>query len=353
MPEFGASLSRSLSRPKLDTTIIIDNEGEDEKGQCSLFALVSLNASTAPSIEVPWSQLLALSLSPDKDPPVLTVGRHKDCKVQLSDPRVSLHHFEIVARRRCSPTDTTCESLTYECHLNDLSSNGTAVNGKTVGKNLSERLRSGDEICVLPTHKVGQDKRIAFIFRNTTEILGTPKEVKQLELDELVLCPICMQAIYKCVALMPCFHNFCMACYSEWMNRKDNCPVCRQKVTAVMKNHAMDGVVEAFLEAYPERRRSKEELEDMDARDRLRLCAGGKVVRDHCEVGIWGAARAAGSVASTNATVAPPASGRGASSSAPASLPSTIPERRPTESSSPGNREATTPRIGTQVCVVQ
>lgn len=351
MHHLGASLSRSLSRPKLDTTVIIENEGEDEKGQCSLFALVSLNVSTAPTIEVPWSQLLALSLSPDKDPPVLTVGRHKDCKVQLSDPRVSLHHFEIVARRRCSPTDTTCESLTYECHLHDLSSNGTSVNGKTVGKNLSERLRSGDEICVLPTHKVGQDKRIAFIFRNTTEILGTPKEIKQLELDELVICPICMQPIYKCVALMPCFHNFCMACYSEWMHRKEECPVCRTKVSAVMKNHAMDGVIEAFLEAFPERRRSKEELEDMDARDRLRLCAGGKVVRDHCEVGTWGAARAGG-VAITNASVAPTASARGASStsSAPATV---VPERRTNDGSSPGGREATTPRIGTQVCAVQ
>eukprot|EP00913_Durusdinium_trenchii_P035816 g33515.t1 len=92
-------------------------------------------------------------------------------------------------------------------------------------------------------------------------------------LEELVLCPICMQPIYKCVALMPCSHSFCMSCCSDWIRRdaeSAQCPLCRRRITAVMKNHPMDSVVEAYLVARPDRRRPKEELLDMDSRDKLR-----------------------------------------------------------------------------------
>lgn len=341
------AFNASLTRPLLDTTLILDTKQDDDKGQCPLFALVSLNYLTAPSLEVPWSQLLALSISPEKDPAVLSVGRHKDCSVQLSDPRVSLHHFEIAARRK--PIQTApAERLEYDCFLNDLSSNGTAVNGKTVGKGTTQQLRSGDEICVLPTHKVGQDKRIAFVFRNTTEALTASSEVKQLDLDELVICPICMQPIYKCVALMPCFHNYCMACYSEWMVRKDECPVCRQNVSAVIKNHAMDAVIEAFLEAFPERRRSKAELQDMDDRDKLKLGAGGKVVKDICAVAPVGTFVPANTVMSAvpAATPAAPPSGQALT---PGGVPATA-------STTPGpttGAESVRARIGTQVCSIQ
>jgi hypothetical protein len=347
MPDLGSSI-----RTKLDTTLIIEDKTDekDKVHQCPLFALVSLNYLTAPSLEVPWSQLLALSISPEKEPPVLSVGRHNDCTVQLADLRVSLHHFEIAARRKHCPTGLTSDAFAYDCFLNDLSSNGTSINGRTVGKGLSQQLRSGDEICVLPPHKVGQESRIAFVFRNATEALATP-EVKQLDLDELVICPICMQSIYKCVALMPCFHNFCMSCYSEWMARKDECPVCRTNVTAVMKNHAMDAVIEAFLEAFPDRRRSISEMQDMDARDRLRLTTGGKVVKDFCMVAPVGT-RPASDLNVNTSTVLPSASSqaqavRGSTSSTPSTA--TAPSGTTTASGSGSVRS----RMGTQVCSVQ
>lgn len=288
--EFNAS----LSRPKLDATLVLENDLDDSTEQqkrqqqnTALFALASLNTRTAPSAEVCWSQLLALSLAPESEP-VLTVGRHKDCGVRLTDPRASVNHFDIVARKSQKEDSfaNSVEGLTYECFLNDRSSNGTTVNGTIVGKGQSRKLCTGDEVCVLPASRVGQDEMIAFLFRNTTETLGTPEGVMALvlDLDELVVCPICMQTIYKCVALNPCSHNFCMACCSDWMRRKNDCPVCRRPITAVMKNLPMDSVVEAFLSANPSRRRSAIELRDMDARDQLRLGASGKLVRDVCSL---------------------------------------------------------------------
>lgn len=254
-----------------------------------IFALASLNPKTAPSAEVRWSQLLSLTLATTGEP-LLTVGRSKECKLQLADPRASTRHFEIVVRRKDSPAESHGpEALHFDCVLNDCSSNGTAVNGAIVGKGGSRQLRSGDEICVLPAHRVGDDEMIGFIFRNATERLAEPEQVRSLELDELVTCPICMQIIYKCVALTPCSHNFCMACLSDWMRRKKDCPVCRRHIVAVMKNLPMDNVIEAFLEACPRSKRSDEEKRDMDARDLLRLGQSGRLVRDVCAVAPRGA----------------------------------------------------------------
>mmetsp|Transcript_31630 Transcript_31630/g.73827 ORF Transcript_31630/g.73827 Transcript_31630/m.73827 type:complete len:391 (-) Transcript_31630:79-1251(-) len=276
-------------RFKLDVTLVLSqsaNNGQEGSGdQPPLFSLHSLNPQTAPSAEVPWSQLLALTFTQEAAPSVLTVGRHGDCNIRLDDPRVSVHHFEIAARRQPSALgDAT--SVTYECVLRDCSSNGTTVNGEMVGKGNSRRLKSGDEIVILPISKVGKDNTIGFLFRNMTEVLTTPKiaDSKQIQLGQHVTCPICIGVIHKCMAVMPCFHNFCSSCLSQWLlRRRDSrpCPVCRQEVTAVIKNHAMDAVIDAFLDAYPEKRRSRLELRDMDATDTLRLEPGSKLVFSH------------------------------------------------------------------------
>jgi len=282
-----AELDKSLSRPKLDATLVLDSCKEEEtpKRPHTLFALASLNSKTAASAEVPWSQLLALSLKPDVEP-VLSVGRHKDCHVQVNDQRVSVVHFDVVARRAGQAGLSGMEDLFYECFLHDRSSNGTAINGEVVGKGQSRPLRHGDEIAVLPAKRVGEEEMIAFLFRNTSEGLRSPRAAKSMaaDLEELVLCPICMQPIYKCVALLPCSHNYCMACCSDWIHHKAECPLCRRRITAVMKNHPMDSVVETFLSAQPERRRSEQEQRDMDSRDKLRLGQSGKLVRDFCSI---------------------------------------------------------------------
>lgn len=340
-------------RSKLDTTLIIDAAGGVEEGEgkhSPLFALVSLNLDAAPSCEVPWSQLLALSLKAESDPFLLTVGRRKDCTLRLEDPRVSQVHFEIASYRK--PGSSIGSPLMYECALNDMSSNGTSVNGSVVGKGNSQRLRSGDEIVVLQESKVGADKRIAFVFRNSTEVLASPKgSGKQLELEEHIACPICLQVTYKCVALMPCLHNFCMSCYSDWMFEKDDCPICRRLVTAVVRNQPMDAVCDAFLEMMPERRRPARELEDMDKKDRMRLAVGGKIVRSVASVGTsTPAARPSNSAAS--AARPSVASGSDAPSAAPpprVALPRDVPGRQASDDILSTRSNG----VGTTVCALQ
>jgi len=272
-------LEHSLGRPRLDATVVFGDAlraGDDllskwePRRPTPIFAFVSVNPLMAPSAEVPWSQLLALSLALEGEP-VLTVGRGEECGIRLSDPRVSHRHFGIFARR---------EDMAYECFICDYSSNGTGVNGEILGKGKRRQLHSGDEICILPAHIVGDGERISFLFRNATESFATPDKMRALALDDLLACPICLQTMYKCVTLAPCAHNFCMTCCSDWMRKKAECPVCRRSFLAIMKNHAMDSVIEVFLESSPKYRRCEQDLKDMDARDQLRLGCSGKLVLD-------------------------------------------------------------------------
>merc|ERR1740117_58224 len=51
---------------KLDVTMVLNSpalEDKTKKPELPLFSMVSINPDTAPTIEVPWSQLLALSLA--------------------------------------------------------------------------------------------------------------------------------------------------------------------------------------------------------------------------------------------------------------------------------------------------
>lgn len=300
---WGPGSSLTAGQLKLDVTMVLNKSLDDddvseivelqEKMQPPLFCLASINQRTAPCVEISWDQLLALSCSPRNEPPVLTVGRHQSCSVQLQDPRVSLRHFEIVAQKSYAEDaeESEMDDVMYTCVLNDLSSNGTAINGTIVGKGESAQLHSGDEICVLPASVVGEDQKIGFLFRNAAEAMSSAAHsggavssadvAEELGLTDLVSCPICMMVIHRCVALTPCLHNFCSACLSDWMNRGISgwtCALCQTDAEAVVRNHAMDEVVAAVLRSSPENCRSESELADMDARDRLQLggqCGSG------------------------------------------------------------------------------
>ncbi|GCB62267.1 hypothetical protein scyTo_0014470, partial [Scyliorhinus torazame] len=71
------------------------------------------------------------------------------------------------------------------------------------------------------------------------------------------------------VSLQPCMHSFCAACYSGWMERSSLCPTCRCPVERISKNHMVNNLVEAYLLQHPEKCRSGDELQSMDARNKI------------------------------------------------------------------------------------
>ena len=80
---------------------------------------------------------------------------------------------------------------------------------------------------------------------------------------------ICQEILYKCVSVVPCLHNFCSACCSDCLKRSSECPICRTQISEVRRNHDLSNLIDAFLDAHPERKRSAEELAEMDARSTI------------------------------------------------------------------------------------
>jgi hypothetical protein len=211
-----------------------------------------------------------------------------------------------------------------QCILTDFSTNGTFVNRRCIGRGQSAVLTSGDEVVVLPPERVGDADAVRFVFRSDFDVwarqmvdakdeavrlwpaleayssparpvslpglesqlpkmdgelpvlspLISPKCLKSAKadyewgkaLEEELTCPCCCGVFFRCTACLPCLHNFCAPCVSEWVREKGECPVCREPVTDLVRNCAIDGVVETLFAAFPDRKRTKCEMEDLEAR---------------------------------------------------------------------------------------
>uniref|UniRef100_A0A4W3IND1 E3 ubiquitin-protein ligase CHFR n=1 Tax=Callorhinchus milii TaxID=7868 RepID=A0A4W3IND1_CALMI len=98
---------------------------------------------------------------------------------------------------------------------------------------------------------------------------GTSEGKQPDKMEETLTCIICQDLLHDCVSLQPCMHSFCAACYSGWMERSSLCPTCRCPVERISKNHMVNNLVEAYLLQHPEKCRSGEELQSMDARNKI------------------------------------------------------------------------------------
>ncbi|XP_078083302.1 E3 ubiquitin-protein ligase CHFR [Mustelus asterias] len=98
---------------------------------------------------------------------------------------------------------------------------------------------------------------------------GTSEGKQPDKMEETLTCIICQDLLHDCVSLQPCMHSFCAACYSGWMERSSLCPTCRCPVERISKNHMVNNLVEAYLLQHPEKCRSGDELQSMDARNKI------------------------------------------------------------------------------------
>uniref|UniRef100_A0A2K5QAP6 E3 ubiquitin-protein ligase CHFR n=1 Tax=Cebus imitator TaxID=2715852 RepID=A0A2K5QAP6_CEBIM len=89
------------------------------------------------------------------------------------------------------------------------------------------------------------------------------------KMEETLTCIICQDLLHDCVSLQPCMHTFCAACYSGWMERSSLCPTCRCPVERICKNHILNNLVEAYLIQHPDKSRSEEDTQSMDARNKI------------------------------------------------------------------------------------
>ncbi|XP_059176210.1 E3 ubiquitin-protein ligase CHFR-like isoform X2 [Physella acuta] len=98
---------------------------------------------------------------------------------------------------------------------------------------------------------------------------STSADSSEDAIAETLLCIICQGLLHDCISLQPCMHSFCSGCYSEWMEKSDECPSCRMKVERINKNHIVNNLVEAYLKVKPEKRRPEDEIEMLNDKNKI------------------------------------------------------------------------------------
>jgi len=213
----------------------------------------------------------------------LSVGRDESNFATLTDPRVSSEQFRVHRKT----VGAAGPPWSYE--LEDCSRNGTLVNKKLV-RGVRIALKDQDLVEVLPASKVGQAAAIAFLFHSPDADVPEGPAKKKIRLegdsasgrggDEAIfdgaMCAICQEVMHRPTSVQPCMHSFCSSCLGGWLKRPGDriprCPICRQGVAGVGKNHALDSMIEGLLKAHPDRQRSIATISDLDSRDPLHDC---------------------------------------------------------------------------------
>ena len=186
-----------------------------------------------------------------------TVGRAESSSLRLTESKVSGVHARL--------SHDNANAI-----LEDLSTNGTFVNGHKVGKGRLRVLLHLDEIAVVAPTGVA-DASCHFVFFSPAAASSSSAAVAAAataaasssasaassgeSLEKELMCGICQDILYRPVALQPCMHSFCGACFAEWMKRKTECPGCRQAVRVVSRNHALANIVASYLVAHPDKKR--------------------------------------------------------------------------------------------------
>eukprot|EP00048_Salpingoeca_helianthica_P017807 m.239079 g.239079 ORF g.239079 m.239079 type:complete len:485 (-) comp22302_c0_seq1:51-1505(-) len=220
-----------------------------------------------------WGKLISLIAGKPNiflNKPIMTIGRAADNDVVLDNSYVSSLHC-------------TLKLADGVITLLDGSTNGTLVNGTRPAKDTPVTLQGGAEIVIVPP-RIGVEQ-VSFVLQVNDSKVGKPAgpdaAAATAGIEENLICCICQSVVHDCVSVVPCLHPFCGGCWSEWEAHSsgDDCPSCRTKVTSVSRNPTVNNLAEAFLKANPSRRRTAEEIAELDAKnkytgDKVRDAAG-------------------------------------------------------------------------------
>eukprot|EP00047_Mylnosiga_fluctuans_P005824 m.242957 g.242957 ORF g.242957 m.242957 type:complete len:493 (+) comp14130_c0_seq1:37-1515(+) len=213
-----------------------------------------LSAAAQASKEKFWGKLVPVqaglvpvNLAKDKT----TIGRAAENDVALTDNTyVSSSHCAIVHEAGSD-------------FLVDSSTNGTLINDVRVPKGDKVPLPVGSKITIVPVKDgtVG----VEYFLQLTADGISAREESVVANL----LCCICQCIVHDAVSVVPCLHVFCGGCLSEWEEHSNSdCPQCRTAIKQVNRNTTINGLAETFLQTHPDRRRTAEEIADLNSKNK-------------------------------------------------------------------------------------
>merc|ERR1719228_1112375 len=84
-------------------------------------------------------------------------------------------------------------------------------------------------------------------------------------MEQELQCAICTELLIEATALN-CSHSFCHYCIKEWRKQKQECPVCRKRITtetrALVLDSYIDRMVQHLSDEMKERRKQNVEFRD-------------------------------------------------------------------------------------------
>lgn len=93
-------------------------------------------------------------------------------------------------------------------------------------------------------------------------------EINEYTKDSIT-CGICYGLFCETSTLKPCMHSFCGGCISEWHNKSNSCPFCREFIQQVKRNNKIDDKVQQFVFLFPLQARPLTELEELQAKNTI------------------------------------------------------------------------------------
>ena len=72
-----------------------------------------------------------------------------------------------------------------------------------------------------------------------------PSTQRSVPLRDSMLCVVCTEPMYEAFSLSPCNHNLCQTHAIHIHNLRMNCPLCRQPITGVAKDHTLSSIIQA------------------------------------------------------------------------------------------------------------
>jgi len=100
------------------------------------------------------------------------------------------------------------------------------------------------------------------------QMYGEESQHSEDPMEKELSCAICSEIFHKPVSVLPCLHNFCATCLSQWIENNTTCPQCRQDWVEIRKNHALTSMLQLFIKNHPKRARSDETVQQLDAENK-------------------------------------------------------------------------------------
>ncbi|KHJ98272.1 zinc finger, C3HC4 type [Oesophagostomum dentatum] len=85
--------------------------------------------------------------------------------------------------------------------------------------------------------------------------------------ESLLACDICLEIMHNAMNVSPCNHKFCAGCIYEWNSLNPKCPKCRWSAVDITRDATLNSIIEQYLIAFPEKRRDKAQLIELDERE--------------------------------------------------------------------------------------